>query len=52
MSYRGGTDRNWGGLIASALAVPLVFVWIIVEFWGGAFCSEDGEQEEAKDGEG
>jgi hypothetical protein len=40
MSYRGRMDRNWGGLIASALAVPLVLVWTVIEFVGGTLACE------------
>lgn len=41
MSYRGRTDRNWGGLIACAIAVPLVLVWAVIVFVGSTLVCAD-----------
>ena len=41
MSYRGRTERNWGSLIASVIAVPLVLGWFVIVFVGGSMVCAD-----------
>jgi hypothetical protein len=41
MSYRRSNGRNWGVMIATLLAVPLILGWIAVSIVGGALVCAD-----------
>ena len=41
MTYRPRTERNWGVLIACAVAVPLALVWFVAIFVGGSLLCAD-----------
>jgi hypothetical protein len=41
MTYRPRTERNWGVLIACALAVPLTPGWFVAIFVGGSLVCAD-----------